>query len=143
MLLFKRTVIWLAILPFGLATDCTSSNAISWPTSDDPSSSNSNSGSSSDDPCSEVCGNDLTCLQVCLGIAAEGECNSIALIDGSDCVSSGDDDPDDLIKRRMKARTTLSCTSSESCFMYTDGSLLCINIDTGMNFSLSIFDNIK
>jgi hypothetical protein len=117
MLLLKRTAIWLAILPFCIATACTSSNAIAWPTSDDFSNNNSNFGSSGD-ACPGLCGNRIDCLDLCYGNPS-------------------------MIGREIKERTTLSCTGSETCFSYTDGSFACIDLNTGMEFYFTLFHAFK
>jgi hypothetical protein len=126
----------LCILPFAAATTCDLSNALTYSDtgssgsssssgSSDDSPPGSSSGSSSSDPCVQECGNDSACLQTCYEIAQQGQCNSVGCPDGSD----GDDS--DLIKRATS--DTLDCTSSQTCYLYTNnGVLFCLNNSTGM-----------
>ncbi|KAI1364854.1 hypothetical protein F5Y08DRAFT_339204 [Xylaria arbuscula] len=66
--------------------------------------------STGSDPCADYCGNDSACLQACYETAEQGQCNAV----GCD-----------------EKRATFECASDEACFRYTDGSLLCLNGDTG------------
>lgn len=65
MLFSRKTALWLAILPSTLAIDCTASNAIVIDVS-----SGGGGGGGSSGTCSDLCGNDLTCLGLCDGSAA-------------------------------------------------------------------------
>ncbi|KAH6653389.1 hypothetical protein BKA67DRAFT_319351 [Truncatella angustata] len=107
MVLFRKTAtcLWLTLVPSTLAIGCIPSTAIAWPTSSGSSGSGSGSGSPGD-TCSELCGNNPGCLELCEGTPGR-------------------------MGRKLKTRASLSCTSSESCFMYTDGTLLCVDTDTG------------
>jgi hypothetical protein len=156
-MLFSKTVVLLAILPFSIASSCSESNALAWPSSSDSSdgsfdsstssSSDSSTDSSSDDSsdgsssgasgsgclafcdanpftgCADDCANDscfakyytnLDALKTCQDIGETGECNSVGC------------------RRSLKKRATITCTSSETCYLYTDGTLLCLDLDTGM-----------
>ncbi|KAI0521862.1 hypothetical protein F5B22DRAFT_643447 [Xylaria bambusicola] len=62
------------------------------------------------DACANYCGNDSACLQACYETAQQGQCNAVGCED---------------------KRATFECASDEVCFRYTDGSLLCLNGDTG------------
>ncbi|KAI0103782.1 hypothetical protein GGR51DRAFT_241101 [Nemania sp. FL0031] len=97
---FPRTaVVVVTLVPFTVATACTQSTAIDWP-----------STSSGSDPCADYCGNDADCLQACYEEAEQGQCNAVGCSD---------------------KRATFTCESDETCFRYTDGSLLCLNVATG------------
>ncbi|KAI0966808.1 hypothetical protein F4678DRAFT_267204 [Xylaria arbuscula] len=102
---FTRTTAVLALVPLAFATECTQSNAIDWPSI----SSGSGSGSGSGDPCADYCGNDAACLQACYEEAEQGQCNAVGC---------------------SEKRSTFTCASDETCFRYTDGSLLCLNTKT-------------
>jgi len=119
-MLFSKTAVLargLAILPLTLAYDCTNTNAFDWPK---PSSGGSGSGGS----CSETCGNDLSCVQQCLELEIMGGCAAIELTGGV-CVEK--------MKRGVAGvkRDTLECTTRESCYLFTDGSLVCMDFVTG------------
>ncbi|KAI1311417.1 hypothetical protein F5Y03DRAFT_343062 [Xylaria venustula] len=112
---FTRTAVVLALVPLAFATECTQSNAIDWPTtsSGSPGSgsgSGSGSGGGSGDPCADYCGNDAACLQACYEEAEQGQCNAVGCSD---------------------KRSAFTCATDEACFRYTDGSLLCLNTETG------------
>ncbi|KAK0109547.1 hypothetical protein ONS95_002233 [Cadophora gregata] len=68
-----------------------------------------------------------------------GQCNAVG---GSACddttgagTGTGDDPSDGLIKLRKRntfnKRATLTCSSAETCYQYTDDSLLCVNLSDG------------
>ncbi|KAF2963127.1 hypothetical protein GQX73_g10443 [Xylaria multiplex] len=67
--------------------------------------------SSGSDACADYCGNDAACLETCYEIAEEGQCNAVGCSE--------------------EKRATFTCASDETCFRYTDGSLLCLNAETG------------
>jgi hypothetical protein len=89
------------------ATSCTSDNALPWPYAPDGSSTS--------------CNGDATCD----ALAAEGQCNSLSLIDDSDttCVEK---------LKKLKRDVALDCMSNESCLFFVDNSLLCLDQATGM-----------
>ncbi|TGO14440.1 hypothetical protein BTUL_0053g00390 [Botrytis tulipae] len=115
------------VLPFSLAasTTCTTSNAISWAESGSTTggTTNGSSGTSSD-PCAEYANNPKA-LQVCYEMQSQGECNAVG---GSACGGDDDDGEEELI---LRTRDTLSCYNDETCYEYTDGSLFCLNEETG------------
>jgi hypothetical protein len=88
------------------ATSCTSDNALPWPYAPDGSSTS--------------CNGDATCE----ALAAEGQCNSLSLIDDSDttCVEK---------LKKLKRAVNLDCMSNESCLFFVDNSLLCLDQATG------------
>ncbi|PBP25817.1 hypothetical protein BUE80_DR003316 [Diplocarpon rosae] len=134
------TAIVLAILPFGIATSCAVSGADEWPTNNDftgaPFLSNSGAFEGAQDvaSCASYCKQDQSCVTRCLALIMQGQCNAVG---GSACDEStgaGSSIPnpaDDFIKKSRK-RNTLDCNSSETCFRYTDGSLLCVDLGTGL-----------
>ncbi|PBP23978.1 hypothetical protein BUE80_DR005202 [Diplocarpon rosae] len=139
-MLFAVTAIVLAILPFGMATSCTISGAEEWPTNSDftgaPFLSNSGAFGGAQDVagCASYCKQDQSCVTQCLALIMQGQCNAVggSACDESTGVGSSIPNPaDDFIKKSRK-RTTLDCTSSETCFQYTDGSLLCVDLGTGL-----------
>jgi hypothetical protein len=89
-----------------VATSCTSDNALSWPYT---------AGETGTD-----CNGDATCE----ALAAEGQCNSLSLIDDSDttCVEK---------LKKLKRDVALDCTPTESCLFFVDNSLLCLDQATG------------
>jgi hypothetical protein len=89
------------------ASSCTSDNALPWPYTPDGSSTS--------------CNGDATCE----ALAAEGQCNSLSLIDDSDttCVEK---------LKKLKRAVDLDCLSNESCLFFVDNSLLCLDQATGM-----------
>lgn len=136
MQLLSLTVL-LAILPSCLATACTDSTAEVYtiPGSDSGGSGGGSSGGgSSSDPCATQCGNDVACYQSCAAIIAEGECNALALIDGGECTAE-----DDGLTKKMKARSTLDCSSSETCYTLDGTYLACLNVDTGMSHAALVY----
>ncbi|THV52712.1 hypothetical protein BGAL_0071g00200 [Botrytis galanthina] len=116
------------VSPFSLAasTTCTTSNAISWAESGSTTggTTNGSSGTSSSDPCAEYANNPKA-LQVCYEMQSQGECNAVG---GSACGGDDDDGEEELI---LRTRDTLSCYDDETCYEYTDGSLFCLNEETG------------
>ncbi|RDW74952.1 hypothetical protein BP6252_06094 [Coleophoma cylindrospora] len=142
-MLLSMTAVLFAVLPFSLAQSiCTTSNASTWPpvgsSSGGSSSGGSSSGGSGDlaqacdlicagdatclkscnsDPCAEQFPNDPTSLAACYKAQQLGDCN---ILGGSAC---------DGLKTR--ASTTFTCSSSQTCYVYTDGSLFCLNESSG------------
>ncbi|KAF7896540.1 hypothetical protein EAF00_006554 [Botryotinia globosa] len=126
--MFLSTITVLFVVsPFSLAasTTCTTSNAISWAESASTTggTTNGSSGTSSD-PCAEYANNPKA-LQVCYEMQSQGECNAVG---GSACGGDDDNGEEELI---LKTRDTLSCYNDETCYEYTDGSLFCLNEETG------------
>lgn len=90
-----------------IATSCTSDTALPWPyTPDTP-------------------GADCNGDAICEGLVAEGQCNSLSLIDDEDttCVQK---------LKLLKRAVDLDCTSNEQCFFFLDDSLLCLDQATSM-----------
>ncbi|TGO63880.1 hypothetical protein BCON_0010g00460 [Botryotinia convoluta] len=116
------------VSPFSLAASftCSTSNAISWAESGSTTggTTNGSSGTSSSDPCAEYANNPKA-LQVCYEMQSQGECNAVG---GSACDGDDDDDEEEFI---LRTRDTLSCYSDETCYEYTDGSLFCLDEETG------------
>jgi hypothetical protein len=137
----SKTTVLFAILPFGIATSCTDSNAKAWLANNDFSDvkpGSSSVGDSLSDVCANTCGNNSTCITTCLAEDLAGQCAALGCSDDDDS-----DDLDSLIKKSIEPRATMSCTSSESCYTYTDGSLLCLNLSNGvyaLSTLLSILD---
>ncbi|KAG9240566.1 hypothetical protein BJ878DRAFT_281084 [Calycina marina] len=146
----SQLVLGLALLPFISATACTSSTAYVWPTSSDISdgsdgSDGSDSGNtvgagdgSRGSDCDSSCSGDTACITNCLALEQEGQCNALAIIDGGDCVDSSSDlsDPSDLIRRAISQsnplhRRALDCSAEQTCYAYTDGTLMCIDWNSG------------
>jgi hypothetical protein len=112
MLLPRHTALLLAILPSSLATACTSSNAIVVPTSSDSTDIGSDSGYSS----------------VYSNQACQNECENEPFFSScyNQCVLG------QIGRRSLEARDTLSCTSSETCYIYGNSLLICLDANTGM-----------
>nr|OQO31638.1 hypothetical protein B0A51_00790 [Rachicladosporium sp. CCFEE 5018] len=87
------------------ASSCTAAVALSWSIITD-ASTRGTSG----------CNGDAGCL----AIEGDAACNSQVLISGGTCE-----------KLRVRQTGGLECTVSETCFQYTDGSLLCLDTSTG------------
>lgn len=138
-MLLSITAIIVVVLPFSLAqSSCTLSNAVSWSSTGNSSSGSSGSSSSgSSDACNLICEGNTICLQQCNSDpcaekyadnppalaaceeeAQQGECNSVG---GSACDGS----------RKLRSRAAFTCTSSETCYEYMDGSLFCLDESTG------------
>ena len=113
------------------------------------SAGGSSGGSSSGgDSITDICAqfkNDAAEYQACTESALSGQCNAVGCPDstditgstddlisspGDDLISSGSDDDSGLIKK-LRARDTLTCSSSETCYQHPDNSLLCYNPATG------------
>jgi hypothetical protein len=105
----KLSLAYIAIVSTGTivaATSCTSDNALPWPYVPDGSSTS--------------CNGDATCE----ALAAEGQCNSLSLIDDGDTTCA------EKLKK-LKRDVALDCTSNESCLFFVDNSLLCLDQATG------------
>ncbi|KAF7855379.1 hypothetical protein EAF04_010122 [Stromatinia cepivora] len=139
MFLFTTAVL-LAVLPFSIASStCTTSNALSWAGGSSTTSGSSGISSSdcsiicgtdafclqecNSDPCAEQFGNDSQALQACYDAEQQGSCN---ILGGSACETKKKKK-----KKKKRTRDTLSCSSSETCYEYIDGSLFCLNKATG------------
>ena len=137
---FFEITLGFVILPFSVAISCTDSSAFAWPLTDDSSSSGSGGSGSSIGSCSSKCGNSISCVQNCLSFEHQSNCN---ILGGSACtdtsssgsIGGGDDDDDGGL---IKERDTLDCDSDETCFAYKDGTLLCLDISTGMFISVPL-----
>lgn len=67
--------------------------------------------------------NDLTCFQACLKAAGLDKRDA-----GGDTIGE---------KRGLTSRAvTLNCVGTEGCYEFTDGSLLCLDLGTGMLYNL-------
>ncbi|KAI1261743.1 hypothetical protein F5Y18DRAFT_440151 [Xylariaceae sp. FL1019] len=119
-MLFTKVAPLVALTPLTLAStyDCTQDFALDWPYG---------SSSTSEDACADYCGQDADCLQACYETAETGQCNSV-----------GCPDPTDLIRRAhvkkgvdATKRASFQCDDNESCYLYTDGDLLCYDDATG------------
>lgn len=132
-----NAAIFLAIIPLTLATDCMVSDSLPWPFGDSSGGSSSGGGSVTDE-CAQYA-KDSAEYQACVDNVLQGQCNSVG---GSACEDPSDSDGGggDLISpdksgdsgliRRLEARGTLSCTSDETCYQYTNGSLVCFDLIT-------------
>lgn len=137
-----KVTLFVAAIPFTLATDCTVADSTPLPFGD----SGAGSPSSTTDPCAQFA-NDPTQYVACQGPALTGQCNSVggdACSDssgssgssgdlianpGDNLIDSGDssDSGDGGLISRLRIRATLSCTGSEACFQFTNGTLLCLD----------------
>lgn len=113
----------LAALPIALATTCTTSTSKSWPANNDFSSAGFTGGGAFGGAqdvqgCADFCKQDQDCVTKCLALIMQGQCNAVG---GSACD-----------KTRKGKRDTLDCTSDETCYQYTDGSLLCLSLKSGL-----------
>lgn len=120
----SKAAIFLAIIPFTLATDCMVSDSSPWPFGD------SSGGGSVTDECAQY-DKDSAEYQACEDIALKGQCNSVG---GSACEDPSDSDGGNSggsgLIRRLETRATLSCTSDETCYQYTNSSLVCFDLTT-------------
>jgi hypothetical protein len=67
--------------------------------------------------------NDAPCFQTCLKAAGLGKRDAMGEQFGSTIPT----------KRGLSSRAiTLNCVGNENCYKFTDGSLLCLNLGTGM-----------
>ncbi|KAH9207195.1 hypothetical protein DL95DRAFT_415862 [Leptodontidium sp. 2 PMI_412] len=146
-MLFTKSAVLLAILDFTAATTCTVAGAKSWPANNDFGTNfGGGSGGGGDvyggaqsvSDCAAFCKQDQACVTGCLDLIMAGQCNSVggsACDDGTDIVTNSDDPSDGLIKLRKRntfnKRATLDCSSSETCYQYTDDSLLCVDMTDG------------
>lgn len=96
------------------ATSCTSDVALPW---------SAVTGGGSD-----TCNGD----EVCEGLVAEGQCNSLSLIDDSDTTCAQK-------LKMLKRAINLDCTTSETCVAFLDNSLLCLDQSNGMLFLLPAY----
>ncbi|KAE9368963.1 hypothetical protein N431DRAFT_486384 [Stipitochalara longipes BDJ] len=110
-MLLSDIAVLLVIIPFCTASTCNPSAALSWPPSSNSSPGSgvpdacNNPNGSAVDCCAQVAGTDEKALQACLRNAGLG---------------------------KLKTRAALSCTSRETCYQYTEGSLLCLDKNTGL-----------
>jgi len=97
-----------SVATIAAATSCTSDVALAWPYTPDDSTDGT------------TCDGSIGCE----AIVAEGQCNSLSLIDSTDttCVEA---------LKKLKRAVDLDCTSSEKCFFFLDNSLLCLNQASG------------
>ncbi|KAH7306134.1 hypothetical protein BKA65DRAFT_559979 [Rhexocercosporidium sp. MPI-PUGE-AT-0058] len=147
-MLFTKTAVVLAILDLAAATTCTVAGAKSWPANNDFGTNfGGNGGGGGGDiyggaqsvaDCAAFCKQDQACVTGCLDLIMAGQCNSVggsACDGGTDIVTNSDNPSDGLIKLRKRntfnKRATLTCVSSETCYQYTDDSLLCVDMTDG------------
>jgi len=109
----SRGTVLLGLVSFSHAV-CNSASSKAWPVVISPDDT-------AVEACHKSCINELImlskqsyCLQKCLYLAGLG--------------------PDTVETRALVARVTLTCTSKETCYKYTDGSFLCLDPDTGSCF---------
>jgi len=109
----SRGTVLLGLVSFSHAV-CNSASSKAWPVVLSPDDT-------AVEACHKSCINELImlskqsyCLQKCLYLAGLG--------------------PDNVETRALVARVTLTCTSKETCYKYTDGSFLCLDPDTGSYF---------
>ncbi|KAL2068649.1 hypothetical protein VTL71DRAFT_14986 [Oculimacula yallundae] len=141
-MLFTKSAVALAILDLAAAaTTCTVAGAKAWPAGNNFGTTFGGGGggiyggAQSVADCAAFCKQDQACVTGCLDLIMAGQCNAVG---GSACdtSSSGTEDPSDgLIKLRKRItnnkRATLTCSTAETCYQYTDKSLLCINMSDG------------
>jgi hypothetical protein len=122
-LLLTTLALSLWLLPFtAAASTCTSSGALTWPPVGD--CSQTDKYGSIVQNCRACCLNDSNCFQTCAKAAGLRKRDTI----GEQFFGAIRE------KRELTTRAiTLSCVSLEGCYKYTDGSLLCLNLGTGMS----------
>ncbi|KAH7409036.1 hypothetical protein BKA64DRAFT_742202 [Cadophora sp. MPI-SDFR-AT-0126] len=145
-MLFSRTAVVLSILDLAAATTCTVSGAKSWPANNDFGTSFGGGngggdiygGAQSVSDCTNYCQQDQACVTGCLDLIMAGQCNAVgaSACDNTNTGTGASDDPSDgLIKLRkrntLNKRALLTCSSAETCYQYTDDSLLCVNLSDG------------
>lgn len=124
----QTLLLFAATAAVSVALTCTHDNALDWSiitsgsttSSSDDGPVGTNGGSSSGTgPVGTNGGSSSGCAgsTACEAIAADAACNSQALIDGGSCVRRRD--------------TEIECTTAETCFLYTDGQTLCLDMETG------------
>jgi hypothetical protein len=121
-LLLTSLTLSLSLLPFITAAGtCTSSGALSWPPVGD--CSKTDKYGSIVQNCRACCLNDGNCFQTCAKTAGLRKRDTI----GEQFFGAIRE------KRELTTRAiALSCVGLEGCYKYTDGSLLCLNLGTGM-----------
>jgi hypothetical protein len=112
----------LSLLPFAAASGtCTSSGSLSWPPVGDCSLPPKFETSVQN--CRACCMNDASCFQVCLKSSGLRKRDTLGEPFFGDISE----------KRELRSRVVaLSCAVNEGCYKFTDGSLLCLNLGTGM-----------
>ncbi|KAG4425986.1 hypothetical protein IFR04_000930 [Cadophora malorum] len=132
-MLFTKIAVVLALLDFTVATTCT---VFSF---GGGNGGDIYGGAQSVSDCSNFCQQDQACVTGCLDLIMAGQCNAVG---GSACddetgtgTGASEDPSDGLIKLRKRntfnKRATLTCSSAETCYQYTDDSLLCVNLSDG------------
>lgn len=56
----------------------------------------------------------------------EGQCNAVGCSDDSGD-GSADGSDDDLFRKRTTSSGVFTCDSSQTCYLYTNGALLCLD----------------
>jgi hypothetical protein len=146
---FSKTALVLVILPFSIAATCDKSNALSWSTT--------SSGQAYDLlTCSLACGTNANCIVGCQQTACTAHCGGSTSSCYTSCLKdlcsafygSGSDSPNaealqacyksqlgcsgSKCRRMLKERATLTCTSSEGCYIDTKSTVFCLNKSTGV-----------
>ncbi|KAH7390644.1 hypothetical protein BKA66DRAFT_548069 [Pyrenochaeta sp. MPI-SDFR-AT-0127] len=112
----------LSLCPFTVAAStCTSSGSLPWPPVGD--CSKTPKYDTAVQSCRACCMNDAVCFQACLKAAGLGKRDAI----GEQFRSAIQ------TERGLSSRAIeLSCGTNENCYKFTDGSLLCLNLGTGL-----------
>lgn len=146
---FSKAALLLAVLPFSIAATCDKSTALSWSTT--------SSGQAYDLlVCSTACGTNANCILACQKTACTTHCGSSTSSCFTSCTNdlcsafygSGSDSPNadalqacykiqngctgSRCRRTLKKRATLTCSSSEGCYIDTQATVFCLNKSTGV-----------
>jgi hypothetical protein len=112
-------LILLTLLPSAFAAGtCASSGSLSWPPVGECNVPNKYP--TAVQTCRACCLNDQPCFTACLKAAGIGARNT----------AQGKTEAREVAGRAV----ALTCGTNEGCYRYTDGSLLCLNLGTGMYF---------
>jgi hypothetical protein len=103
------------------AGTCTSSGSLSWPPVEDCSTPSK--FSTAVQTCRACCLNDGDCFNICIKSSGLRKRDTIG-----ERFFGAIREKRDLASRAI----TLSCDVNEGCYKFTDGSLLCLNLGTGM-----------
>jgi hypothetical protein len=122
-LILQTLSLSLFLLPFTRAAGtCSSSGSLSWPPVGDCSVPSK--WSTIGEICRACCLNDGDCFQTCVKSSGLRKRHPI----GQDIFGAIRE------KRELTSRVVaLTCDVNEGCYQYTDGSLLCLNLGTGMS----------
>jgi hypothetical protein len=118
------TLTILAILPYAFAAGtCASSGSLSWPPVGECNVPNKYP--TAVQTCRACCLNDQPCFTACLKAAGIGARDT----------AQGETEAREVAGRAV----ALTCATNEGCYRYTDGSLLCLNLGTGMYFLTHVY----